>query len=213
MIPLVLGRIADAINEKDVNQMDELMTPYLAKLYKQGVGSLNTHGLRMHLEINVQGSNTKDDFERLKLGNPEAYDYTIPYNVRDARYSVWKLANTIVALKKTRDGEIMTGGIKDGFGGNLFSQWLALEFGFVVNANIKIGLYKDNQLIDSDSGMMQIPIAISSPHYLGMQALIDAVAAGKQAEEPFRWRVCDLFYAAALNNANEVFMANKENNS
>ncbi|KAJ1888311.1 hypothetical protein LPJ81_006348, partial [Coemansia sp. IMI 209127] len=87
-------------------------------------------------------------------------------------------------------------------------------FGFVVNANVKVDLYKGGRIVDSDSGMMRIPIAVSSPHYSDVLSMMLA-ASGKadaQAGEPFRWRVCDLFYIADWNNANDIAKANEKKN-
>ncbi|KAJ1663030.1 hypothetical protein IW140_005773 [Coemansia sp. RSA 1813] len=214
MAPLVLGRIAESINEKDYDQMNRLMTPYLAKLYKNAVDDLDAQGFHMKLKIDVEGSDAINDFEWLQQGHPEGHDYTIPYSVRNAKYGIGKSVKLKVAIKRNKDGKPVSSGLNREFGGGVFATWLAFEYGFVVKTNVKVELYKHNRIVDSDSGMMQIPVAVSSPHYFGMQAMMDAVSGGEnvQSEEPFRWKVCDLFYIADRNNADSIAKENENNN-
>ncbi|KAJ2393410.1 hypothetical protein GGI23_005044 [Coemansia sp. RSA 2559] len=215
MLPLVLGRIAESINEKDYDELDDLMTPYLAKLYKHAIADLSAQGFRLHLEIDVQKAGSKDDYSLSKIGDPAAYDYTIPFLVRNSKYAILRSTNINMALAKGQDGIPTLSGSRRELATSVgASQWLAVEFGFVVNANVKVDLYKGGRIVDSDSGMMQIPVAVSSPHYFGVQSMMNAISGevDAQEEEPFRWRVCDLFYIADWNNANDIAKA-KESNS
>ncbi|KAJ1661725.1 hypothetical protein IW140_006326 [Coemansia sp. RSA 1813] len=207
ILPLVLSRIVDSINEKDYDQMNELMTPYLAKLYKNAIDDLDAQGYSMRLEIDVRESSPKNDYELAKYGDPDAYDYTIPYADRNFRYSMNRMgARLAIASRRNLHNKSAFRGPMRESGANAFNQWLAFEFGFIVDADVKVDLYKNNCIIDSDSGMMKIPIAISTPHLLGINGMAEAVSAGEkaEAEKPFEWRVCDLFYIADRNNANEI---------
>ncbi|KAJ1769170.1 hypothetical protein LPJ74_004286 [Coemansia sp. RSA 1843] len=206
MLPLVLNRIADAIDKNDYNQMDELMSPYLAKLYKNAAADLDAQGLRMKLDIDVQRQGAKDNYAWLKIGDPEAFDYTIPYSIRNKKYVVGRAVQLVTAVNKNQDNAPGSAGSTPGHNVTAFNQWVALEFGFVVKANVKADLYKGNHIIDGDSGMMEIPVAISTPHYVGIQNMANAVSAGEETEteEPFRWRVSDLFYITGQNNATNI---------
>ncbi|KAJ2402351.1 hypothetical protein GGI23_000773 [Coemansia sp. RSA 2559] len=207
-IPLVLSRIADVINKRDYNLMDELMTPYLAKLYKHAVANMDAQGFRIKLEIDVQMPGARNDYMWIKQGDPEAFDYTIPFPIRNSKYAVGRGEKTAVAANKDKDGMVSHGASK----APIYSSWIGFEFGFVVNAHVKVDLYKGKRIIDSDSGVMPIPIAISTPHYLDMHVMANVVSAGEgsENEEPFRWRVCDLFYIADSDNANNAAQANKK---
>ncbi|KAJ1798490.1 hypothetical protein LPJ59_002466 [Coemansia sp. RSA 2399] len=205
VIPLVLSRVVESINERDCDQMDELMTPYLAKLYKAAIADLDAQGFRMHLEIATQEPVVRNDYGLVKYGNPDAFDYTIPYGVRADKYVIKGTNNIAIASYKDQGDGSKHEKLRQEFGVQAFIEYLSLEFGYIVNANIKVDLYKGSQLVDSESGMMEIPVAISTPAYVNITAMANAVSASQEAdaEKPFEWRVCDLFYTADQNSANE----------
>ncbi|KAJ2514619.1 hypothetical protein GGI11_004017 [Coemansia sp. RSA 2049] len=210
MIPLVLKRIAEAINKKDYEQLDELMTPYLSRLYKHAIANLSAQGYRIHLEVDVQESGVKKEYAQFKAGDPEAFDNTIPYKTRREGYSILNSEYMSIAFKRDRTTKEVK---KLKFNTSLFHDWCAFEYGFVASANVKVNLRKGSRVVDSESGVMQIPISISTPHYFGTLGMINAVSGNEEAmaEEPFRWRVCDLFYIADWNNANSAAKESKYN--
>ncbi|KAJ2398816.1 hypothetical protein GGI23_003022 [Coemansia sp. RSA 2559] len=204
IIPLVMSRIVESINERDCDQMDELMNPYLANLYKAAIADLDAQGFRMHLKIATQEPVVRNDYGLVKYGNPDAFDYTIPYDVRANKYVIKGTNNIAIASYRNQVDGSNDEKMRQDFGAQEFIEYLSLEFGYVVNANIKIDLCKGNQVVDSGSGMMEIPIAISTRTYVNLVAMANAVSASQKvdAKEPFEWRVCDLFYTADHNSTN-----------
>ncbi|KAJ2555750.1 hypothetical protein EV175_002191 [Coemansia sp. RSA 1933] len=214
LLPIVIGRVTESINERDYDQMSELMTPYLATIYKHACKNMQSDGYRIHLDIDVQESKSLSDYGLIKMGDPEAFDYTIPYTTRKAKYIVNSSESLAIAFPRNMDGINPSNGQDQGQNQSYSRLWIGFEYGFVVNAKVKVDLYKGTRIVDSDTGTMRIPVSVSSPHYPSVKSVMTALSGNKedQVDEPFRWRVSDLFHLADQNNASNIAKATMKKN-
>ncbi|KAJ1990969.1 hypothetical protein GGI25_003822 [Coemansia spiralis] len=210
MIPLVLTRIVDAINDADYDQLDEIMTPYLAKLYKHALANMRAQGFILKIQLGKIDEPTMSG-GYAKLGPPEAYDTTIPYKLRYAKY-VMKYSEAMhIAMRKLFKEGDSTAPVGVEPQPSVMNDWLAFENWFSVKAQVKIELFKGGKVIDHDSGEMEIPITLATPHYHGPKEMSTAITKGDEAKElePFRWKVADLFYIGDNNEAKQM-LQNKQ---
>ncbi|KAJ2557975.1 hypothetical protein EV175_001035 [Coemansia sp. RSA 1933] len=182
--------------------MDDLMTAHLANIYKRETRELHALGFNMKLEIDVQESETRINYRRLRVGDPSAYDFSIPYAVRSSKHTIgW---GNLMAIAV--DNEILNLPKAERPKTNGQNEWISLEVGFVATASVKLDLYEGKNLVRSDAGIMRIPISMSSPHYLGVNAVINSTSPEllEDDQEPFNWRVCGLFCRVAQDYPNDV---------
>ncbi|KAJ2827631.1 hypothetical protein FBU31_003120 [Coemansia sp. 'formosensis'] len=201
MVEVVLQSTVDAINTCDYDALNELMTPSMAKVYKLALANMKAQGYTLRIDLyEIQAS----DLESLVLylGKPESFDTSIPVAMRHQKYNYW-LNDSIVMSDKIQHSS--SGSVSSGlpspsllFNALSDNSWKSIQYRFKVRADMLISLESRGKVVDSDNGVMEIPLALSTPYYEGMPQMRSAVHDGKNAShlEPFRWHVSDLFNIA-----------------
>ncbi|KAJ2018821.1 hypothetical protein GGI14_002030 [Coemansia sp. S680] len=201
MVGVVLQSIVDAINTCDYDALSQIMTPAMAKVYKLALANMKAQGYTLRIDISgIQSS----DLETLVLylGKPESFDTSIPVAMRYQKYDYWLNDSIIMSDKRqsSSDGSVRSGLPPTSLLFNALddNSWKSIQYRFKVRAEVLISLESRGKVVDSDSGVMEIPLALSTPSYEGMLQLRDAVHDGENAShlEPFRWHVSDLFNIA-----------------
>ncbi|KAJ1961253.1 hypothetical protein GGI12_003347 [Dipsacomyces acuminosporus] len=192
MLQVVLTSTAEAINNGDYEALDQLMTPFLSKLYKHAIANMRAQGFKVNISLEDLYNPEVVDFI-VKMGPPEAYDLAIPYGLRSKKYAYKTTGGMDIAVEKmyAEDGTRLdhvkppTPVLKD---------WLRFECLFKISANVSVEMTKKGKVIDSDQGSMEIPVTLCTPFYEGIETMANAFQKGEGSEdlEPFRWRVCDL---------------------
>ncbi|KAJ2488562.1 hypothetical protein IWW37_004712 [Coemansia sp. RSA 2050] len=204
MVGVVLQRVVDAINSCDYDALSQLMTPPMAKVYKLALANMKAQGYTLRIEVHDIQPSTFETVV-MYLGMPESFDTSIPVAMRYQKYDYW-LNDSIVMSDKRQplsDGSVRSGLPPTSLLLNALNSdnWKSFQYRFNVRANVLISLKNRGKVVDSDSGAMEIPLALNTPFYEGMLKLHDAVHKKDKAAhlEPFRWYVSDLFNIAECN--------------
>ncbi|KAI8321564.1 hypothetical protein GQ54DRAFT_261495 [Martensiomyces pterosporus] len=210
MVQVVLCSTVDAINKGDYEALDQLMTPFLAKLYKHALANMRSQGYRLNIEVDDPHYPEMVDMV-VKMGPPEAYDMAIPYGLRRRKYA-YKISGAMdMAVEKMyrEDGtriesvEPPTPVLKD---------WIQFQCLFRIKVNVAVELTNKGKVVDSDQGTMEIPLALCTPFYEGLETMTRAFekAEGSADLESFRWRVCDLLNIAERSELAQILAVNRQ---
>ncbi|KAJ2699332.1 hypothetical protein H4218_002721 [Coemansia sp. IMI 209128] len=209
MVGVVLQRVVDAINSCDYDALSQLMTPPMAKIYKLALANMKAQGYTLRIELQDIAPSALEAVV-MYLGLPESFDTTIPVALRHQKYEYW-LNDSLLMSEKRRSssGGSASSGLPPT--ATLLSaldaeNWKSVQYRFNVPANVSISLRSRGKVVDSDSGTMEIPLALNTPFYEGMLKLYDAVHNKDKAAhlEPFRWHVSDLFNIAECNEHEHI---------
>ncbi|KAJ1799724.1 hypothetical protein LPJ56_006575, partial [Coemansia sp. RSA 2599] len=81
-----------------------------------------------------------------------------------------------------------------------------------VPVSLKIELWKNGRLLDSDGGKMTVPLTFSSPFYDNLLDMSAAISQTGRAEElePFRWSISDIFFAIDTQDVIQIYQAQQK---
>ncbi|KAJ2487116.1 hypothetical protein EV174_000728 [Coemansia sp. RSA 2320] len=210
MVEVVLRRIVEAINASDYDALSQLMAPHIAKVYKHALANMKAQGYQLDIQIgNVQ--DPKLEALVVFLGEPESHDVSIPIGVRHKKYMI-KRCNSVYLSMTKPTGSTVNEKPKQ-WTDSVFTEWISVQLRFNITAQVEVSLLSRGKAVDSDQGLMVIPLALSTPSYEGVRQLDTAANDGESVRhlEPFRWMVSDLFNVAEMTEHRSIMqLQNKD---
>ncbi|PIA16266.1 hypothetical protein COEREDRAFT_81460 [Coemansia reversa NRRL 1564] len=191
MIPVILDKAIEAINNQDYDSLAQLMTSDLLKLYGYALANMKALGYRINIEV-VDISGTEMEGIRMLAGPPMAFNASIPGQKRQELFNYLFLGTMHLASPKTAGVSTLRALM------GVFNSWIGYEAWFKVKANIKVSLSLNGKVIDEDQGRMIVPLSLSTPHYPSLWnfpfvSKDDVLYGVSQKVEPFQWRLSDIF--------------------
>ncbi|KAJ2769526.1 hypothetical protein IWQ56_002518 [Coemansia nantahalensis] len=199
MVPAVLQKVIQAVNEMDPDACEQIMLPGLARQFGLGMDELRNDDSALHIEAR----NVRDvalEGLTLHVGPPAAFDTRVARTTRQSEYFYWSTGSSIHALDI---GALRKGARKPK---KTMAESLAdpvsLHLNFCMTADIEMSRTKLGEVVDSDKGTMAVPLSLSTPTYPWLGSL-PIVASGNKIIyssddlPPLEWRVSDVFRLVA----------------
>ncbi|KAJ2617213.1 hypothetical protein H4S08_000428 [Coemansia sp. RSA 1365] len=202
MIPVILDKTIEAINNQDYDSLSRLMTPDLSKLYGYALANMKALGYRINIEAkDISGSELEGI--RMLAGPPMAFNASIPIEKRQELFNYLFLGTMHLASPKTAGVSTLRALM------GVLNSWIGYEAWFKVTANIKISLSLNGKVIDEDQGEMVVPLSLSTPHYSSLWnfpfvSKDDVSYSDSQKAEPFQWRLADIFSIKTHNDLSSM---------
>ncbi|KAJ1645055.1 hypothetical protein LPJ64_003314 [Coemansia asiatica] len=205
MAGMALRAMIEAINSKDFARIDDICSPHIAKMYKHALSHLDAQKCRLQVSAQTAGTPKIGGF-MFKTGPPEAFDPSVPFATRFERYvfrfNNWRRFAAAKKLPSNKEGTLIPSILKE------FSDTrLSVDVWCMVPVSVKIELWKNNGLLDSDQGNMTIPLTLSSPVYDDLLDITSAVAQFEDSDnlEPFRWSISDIFFIVDSREISQIY--------